>query len=76
MSATTYAWCFSHGRMHAFGRDGAWCTAEWIDLGAGSESEAERKKKDRFGDARFIDELPLEGQVAVMEQIRGREVKS
>jgi hypothetical protein len=70
---TIYTWCFSHGTMHTFGVVGAWCTADWIDLGANSEESARRIKRAHFGDARFINDLPLEGQEAVMEQVRERE---
>ncbi len=80
MSDTTYAWCFSHGRMHTFRPsaeypNGAWCTAHWVHLGpaAVSEETAEKVKQDHFGHARFMHELHQEAQVAVMEQIRERE---
>lgn len=73
MTATVHAWCFSHGRMHTFGSDGAWCTAHWVDLGASNPVQADQRKRDHFGDARFMDELPLEAQKAVIEQVQERE---
>lgn len=72
----TYAWCFSHGTMHTFGVDGAWCTADWVDLGTSNEASAERIKQDHFGDARFMNDLPIEAQEAVIEQVREREVNA
>jgi hypothetical protein len=74
MSVTVQAWCFSHGRMHTFGSsDGAWCTADWVDLGASNPALAEDRKRAHFGDARFMHDLPLEAQEAVMQQVQERE---
>jgi hypothetical protein len=74
MSTPIQAWCFSHGRMHTFDSlNGAWCTASWVDLGTRYAAVAEQRKRDHFGDARFMDELPLEAQVAVIEQVQERE---
>ncbi len=60
----TYAWCFSHGRMHTFvpsteHPDGAWCTAEWMPLDGGTEDAALTDKQTRYGDAQFIHHLPF-----------------
>lgn len=74
MSADIIAWCFSHGRMHTFdGINGAWCTANWVDMGTAYLAVAEDRKRAHFGDARFMDELPLEAQEAVIEQVQERE---
>lgn len=72
---TIYAWCFGHGRLHIFGVDGAWCTSHWVNLGpaAWSEASAENVKRAHFGDARFMHELPLEAQQAVIDQVQERE---
>lgn len=82
IAPTWYAWCFSHGRLHTFvprgeaeSPDGAWCTADWSRLAGASEGEALADKQDRYGDAQFLDHLPLEVQVAVMDEttpLRGR----
>ncbi|MFJ8690199.1 hypothetical protein [Micromonospora wenchangensis] len=69
---TTYAWCFSHGRMHTFVPsaeypDGAWCTAEWMPLDGDTEVAALADKHARYGDAQFIHHLPFEAQVQISE---------
>ena len=73
MRESAYAWCFSHGDMHNFADTRPWCTADWVDLGTRNAVSAERIKHDHFGDARFMHQLPLEAQEAVMEQVRERE---
>jgi hypothetical protein len=63
-----FAWCFSHGRLHT---DPAWCTASWSPLpGATTEEEALTEKRQRFGDAEFLHQLPLGLQVAVIQTDR------
>ncbi len=59
----SFAWCFSHGRMHRF-RAEPWCTATWASLAGTTEAEATADKQARFGDAQFLDDLPLEVQVS------------
>jgi hypothetical protein len=74
VSAPAYVWCFSHGRMHTFdAANGAWCDGNWVDLGTRYPSTAEDRKRDHFGDAQFMHELPLEAQQAVIEQVEERE---
>jgi hypothetical protein len=75
--ATWYAWCFSHGRLHHFTPsseypDGAWCTAHWSRLNGTSEDEALADKSARYGDTQFLDALPLDVQVAVIDETRPR----
>lgn len=61
-----YAWCFSHGRMHTFWPDREpWCTALWVRVAGITEDEAEAAKRERFGDARFMHDLPVEEQVVI-----------
>ncbi len=60
----TFAWCFSHGRLHRF-TNRPWCTATWVPLTGTTEDDALADKAARFGDAVFIDHLPLEQQAAV-----------
>ncbi|MBD0743534.1 hypothetical protein [Streptomyces sp. CBMA152] len=59
MNEVTYAWCFSHGRLHRFDGD-PWCTATWTPLDGGSETEALADKQARYGDAQFLHQLPDE----------------
>lgn len=68
----TYAWCFSHGRMHFFRPsreypDGAWCTAFWVPLNGDTEEAALADKRARFTDARFDHELAPERRAEVFE---------
>lgn len=58
----TFAWCFSHGRLHRFTRE-PWCTATWVRLNGTTEDEALAAKRARFGDAQFLRHLPLEQQL-------------
>lgn len=67
----TYAWCFSHGRLHCF-HDTPWCTATWAPLTAHTEAEARTNKEERFGDAQFLDELPAERQLLLIHLADGR----
>lgn len=69
----TYAWCFSHGRMHTFRpsreyQDGAWCTALWVPLAGNDEAAALADKTQRYGTGKFIDQLPLDKQMAIYER--------
>lgn len=70
--APWYAWCFSHGRLHTFhpgpDDDGAWCTAEWSRLNGNNAQAALADKQTRYGDAQFLNELPLDVQMAVIEE--------
>ncbi|ARX81567.1 hypothetical protein SMD44_00965 [Streptomyces alboflavus] len=63
-----YAWCFSHGLLHRFA-DGPepWCTATWTWIDGATEDEAQAAKKQRFGNARFLDELPGEQQLELLD---------
>jgi len=64
--ATVYAWCFSHGQLHAFTAN-PWCTATWVRVNGSTEEEAVTDKEARFGDARFLHELSGEQQLEVIE---------
>lgn len=56
-TATTYAWCFSHGHLHRF--DGTpWCTATWARITGATEADALADKQARYGDAQFLHQLP------------------
>lgn len=73
MDEVSYAWCFSHGRMHVFAPsaeypDGAWCTAAWVRLTGDTTEAAEADKVARFGDAHFVHQLPLDMQAAVIRE--------
>lgn len=72
MADVTYAWCFSHGRMHFFSPtaehpDGAWCTAFWVPLAGDTEEAALADKQARFADALFDHQLGPERRVEVFE---------
>lgn len=67
-----FAWCFSHGRLHTFHPSagdplGAWCGALWTRLNGTDEEAAVADKQARYGDAQFIDHLPLDEQLAIHE---------
>lgn len=71
--STDFAWCFSHGLLHHFQRGAdPWCTAFWVPLDADTEEGAMAVKSDLYGQAQFIDGLPLEQQLEIMEAYRGR----
>lgn len=53
-----FAWCFSHGAMHCFIGDDAWCTADWIRLKGTTAEEARGDHLERFHGARFEHDLP------------------
>jgi hypothetical protein len=67
----SFAWCFSHGRLHRFLKK-PWCTATWARLAGTTEAEALADKAARFGDATFSNDLPLETQVELMQAGEGR----
>ncbi|NED75375.1 hypothetical protein G3I51_24230 [Streptomyces sp. SID9944] len=65
---TTYAWCFDHGTTHQFrAGDEPWCTAAWVAFTATTAEDAEQAKKAAYGDARFLDQLPADKQLEVIE---------
>lgn len=69
--STFFAWCFSHGRMHHF--DGEpWCTASWVGFTAATEQAALEAKQHAYGDAEFLDQLPVDKQIEVIEIGEGR----
>ena len=62
----TYAWCFSHGRLHTFWPSRIWCTADWIELAGATKEEALHDKRSRFGEAQFIHGLPSDQRLSVL----------
>lgn len=78
MDHVTYAWCFSHGRMHFFRPttehpDGAWCTALWVTLAGETEEAAIADKEARFGGAQFAHHLGPGQHVEVYEAHAARD---
>ena len=72
MPEQTFAWCFSHGRLHVFRPsteypDGAWCTATWVPFAAATEEQAIEAKQVAYGDAAFFDDLPVGKQLEVVK---------
>ena len=68
-----FAWCFSHGRLHRFpAPTEPWCTAHWAPLSGSTEAEACADKERRYGSAMFIDGLPGEQQLALIDSHRER----
>lgn len=67
-----YAWCFDHGRLHAFDPDTPWCTARWAWLDGDNETLAIMDKRLRYGDAQFLHELPNEQQLVIINECAGR----
>ncbi|MYX14398.1 hypothetical protein GTY67_13430 [Streptomyces sp. SID8374] len=68
MRTAHYAWCFSHGVLHTFPvGDTPWCTATWVAFTAATETDALASKRAAYGDAQFLDELPIEKQIEVIE---------
>ena len=67
----SYAWCFDHGRLHHF-TNGAWCTAAWTPLAGTTKAQAMADKTTRYGDAIYIDQLPLEQQVKLVNERQAR----
>ncbi|MFC1420769.1 hypothetical protein [Streptacidiphilus cavernicola] len=72
-----FAWCFSHGGIHRFAADrDPWCTASWVWLDGASEAEALVDKAQRFGDARFEDQLTMNQRLAIINgEIPGRKTE-
>lgn len=56
------AWCFDHGTLHRFGKDGEWCTAAWVALDGDTDEEALEQKRLIWGTAEFFDQLDLDRQ--------------
>jgi len=63
-----YAWCCDHGVLHTFphGAD-PWCSAAWVPFAAATAEEAAEAKQAAYGDALFLDALPSEKQLEVLE---------
>ncbi|GAA1065185.1 hypothetical protein [Streptomyces asiaticus] len=68
-TTTTFAWCFSHGRLHHFTSE-PWCTATWAILPGTTEAEALATKEERYGDAEFLHQLPDDQQIALIDARR------
>lgn len=67
--AASYAWCFSHGRMHAFGSGSTpWCTATWMRVHGDTPEAALAAKQERWGEARFVHDLPPSQQMEVYQK--------
>jgi hypothetical protein len=63
-----FAWCFDHGTMHRFPEgDEPWCTAAWIAFTATTQEEADAAKQAAYGDVQYLDELPGEQQLEIIE---------
>ncbi len=73
----SFAWCFDHGHTHHFAADETpWCNAAWVWLAGLTETEAIADKQARFGDARFLDQLTSEQQLAIINgSVPGRETE-
>lgn len=65
-TTTRYAWCFDHGIRHAFDPEAPWCTACWVWLDGNTEDAATADKASRFGEARFLHELPDPQRLAII----------
>ncbi len=63
----SFAWCFSHGRLHRFNSQ-PWCTADWVRLPGASQDEARAAQVERFGEAVFLHHLPLEQQAEIVQE--------
>ncbi|MGW7688797.1 hypothetical protein ACWGMA_07875 [Streptomyces asiaticus] len=68
-ATTTYAWCFSHGRLHHFD-DEPWCTATWAILPGATEDEAMTAKEEHYGNVEFLHQLPDDQQIALIDAHR------
>lgn len=69
----TYAYCFDHGDLHRFPKDGTpWCTAAWVAFTATNETDTLAAKRAAYGDARFLGDLPAEKQIEVIEIAEAR----
>ena len=70
--APIYAWCFSHGTLHQFARDTEpWCTANWVPFTASTKEVALASKAAAYGDVVFLEDLPYDQKVEVLEIRRG-----
>ncbi|GAA4824302.1 hypothetical protein [Streptomyces ziwulingensis] len=71
MRQIRFAWCFDHGTMHHFpvgpNGDEPWCTAAWVAFTATTADEAADAKHAAYGDARFLDDLPTDKLLEVIE---------
>lgn len=73
MRTAHYAWCFSHGALHAFPVGHTpWCTAVWVAFTAAHEAEALAAKHAAYGDAQFLHDLPADKQIEVIETADAR----
>ncbi|KQX27544.1 hypothetical protein ASD97_24910 [Streptomyces sp. Root63] len=73
MRTAHYAWCFSHGATHTFPTGTApWCTGLWIAFTATTEAETLASKCAHYGEAQYLDELPVEKQIEVIETTDAR----
>ncbi|MEV7675158.1 hypothetical protein [Streptomyces sp. NPDC088752] len=52
--------------------DGPWCTAHWVELEATTTTEALDDKERKYKHARFLDELPGEQQMEIIDATRDR----
>ena len=72
MSRPTHGASATDDSIHTFhlrreNPNGAWCTATWVPFIAASEEQAIEAKRAAYGDARFLDDLPVEKRVEVIE---------
>jgi hypothetical protein len=68
MPTVTFAWCFSHGRLHKFAPDvEPWCTGNWVAFVARSEEEAMEAKVASYGEAVSFDDLPYDKKLEVLD---------
>lgn len=44
-----------------------WCTAAWVPLTATTDEQAIQARRAACGDARLLDELPVDGQLDAIE---------
>ncbi|MBT2430550.1 hypothetical protein J7F02_34510 [Streptomyces sp. ISL-112] len=73
MRTAHYAWCFSHGMLHAFPEgDTPWCTANWIAFTATTRLDALAAKHAAYGDAQFLHDLPADQQIEIIETADAR----
>jgi hypothetical protein len=68
-----FAWCFDHGTMHHFPEgDEPWCSAAWVAFTATTETDAVEAKQAAYGDVQYLDELPGEQQLEIIEITEAR----
>lgn len=73
MKTAHYARCFSHGTLHTFPvGDTPWCAATWIAFTAATRTDALAAKRAAYGEAQFLDGLPVEKQIEVIETADAR----